>query len=256
MHPQAVLLRMVGGEDAACFPERRGGDVVQLVGSTDGLTVANSDGSAPSETVPSSGADETRPPAPGRPERPLAQRGRAEGVDDEQLIGRIAGGDEEAMKRLYDRYSAVVYTLALRMTNSPEEAEEVLQDAFVRLFDNAGRYRAKLGTVKTYLYSIARNLAISRLRARTSRPRKALGHDLHDPSWSWSHHPPADGVTRIAVRDALAQLSAEEVALLEAAFYQGYSHSQLAERSGLPLGTLKSKLRRALLKMRALLEDA
>lgn len=159
------------------------------------------------------------------------------------------------MKRLYDRYAPAVFTLALRMLDSREEAEEVLQDAFVRLFASAERYRPQRGSVKTYLYSIARNLAISRLRARNSRPRKALGHDLHDPSWSWSHHPAADGVTRVVVREALAKLSAEEVALLEDAFYRGYSHSQLAERSGLPLGTLKSKLRRALLKMRALLED-
>jgi RNA polymerase sigma-70 factor (ECF subfamily) len=176
-------------------------------------------------------------------------------VEDQALIPRIVAGDEEAMKSLYDLYAAAVFTLALRMLDSREEAEEVLQDTFVRMFASAGRYRPQRGSVKTYLYTIARNLTISRLRARNSRPRKALGHDLHDPSWSWSHQPAADGVTRIAVRDALAQLSAEEVALLEDAFYRGYSHSQLAERSGMPLGTLKSKLRRALLKMRAMLEE-
>lgn len=231
--------------------------MVQPSGARDGLTVASSDRPGRSEAAAGDGGqNDGLPLAQQRPERPLAHRGRAEGVNDELLIQRVAGGDEEAMKRLYDRYSAVVYTLGLRMTHSPEEAEEILQDAFLRLFNNASRYNTKLGSLKTYLYSIARNLAISRLRTRNSRPRKALGHDLHDPSWSWSYHAPADGVTRVAVRDALAQLSAEEVVLLEGAFYQGYSHSQLAEQSGLPLGTLKSKIRRALLKMRTLLEDA
>ncbi|RIH88802.1 RNA polymerase sigma factor [Calidithermus roseus] len=173
---------------------------------------------------------------------------------DSDLIRQVAQGEESALEELYRRYGGKVYALLLRMLGGREEAEEVLQDSFVQLYKEARRYDPQRGSVSTFVFTIARNLALSRLRARRVRPQKALEHDLHDPEQEmglWHEHDPTD---RVLVERALARLSPEDRRLLEESFYWGYSHSELSERHQMPLGTVKTKLRRALLQLREFLE--
>lgn len=172
-----------------------------------------------------------------------------------ELVARLKGGDEEALNALYDDLSPKVYALALQLLGSREEAEEVLQDTFVSLYHEAWRYDPQRGSVRAFIYTMARNLARSRLRARKSRPRTHESWDVHDAHQSFAA-PEADQVTRIAVSEALAQLEPDDRHLLECAFFQGCSHQQLIELTGLPLGTVKSRLRRSLLKLRDYLEEA
>lgn len=162
----------------------------------------------------------------------------------------VARGDEGALEELYRRYSGQVYALLLRMLQSREEAEEVLQDTFVQIHREARRYVSERGTVSAFIFTIARNLALSRLRSRKARPQKNEDHDLHDPEQElglWREDDPTD---RIVVGRAMAQLEPIDRKLLEDAFYSGYSHSDLAEIHKLPLGTVKTRVRRALLKLR------
>ncbi|GIW36988.1 MAG: putative RNA polymerase sigma E protein [Meiothermus sp.] len=172
---------------------------------------------------------------------------------DTALLSCLAKGDERALEELYRRYSPSLYALLLRMLQSREEAEEILQDSFVQLYREAARYQPERGSVTAFLFTIGRNLALSRLRSRKARPQKLEDHDLHSPDQElglWREDDPTD---RILVRRALQRLEPSDRQLLEEAFFDGFSHSELAERHQLPLGTIKTRLRRALLKLRAYL---
>ena len=175
-------------------------------------------------------------------------------VTDDELIQRVAQGHGDAAENLYKRYAAPVFTLALQILKSREEAEEVLQDTFLKLYREASRFDAERAPLKTFIYAIARNQALSRLRVRKRTP-VTTDYDISLVAASLAAPQEADTLSNIAVHDALLQLSLQERTLLEASFYEGISHEQLAARYHLPLGTLKSKLRRALLKLHTLLDD-
>ncbi len=172
---------------------------------------------------------------------------------DADLARSLASGDESALRHLYERHGGLVLALASRMLGSREEAEEVLHDTFYKLWLNADRFDPERAAVRTYLYALARNLCLSRLRARRSRPVRA---DLDEQSAAYkvalSSDP--DPVPALLASRALGSLDDEERLLVEEAFYGGWSHGELAERHGLPLGTVKSRIRRALTRMRNVLE--
>ena len=165
------------------------------------------------------------------------------------LVARLQSGDERALAELYDRLGTQVYTVALKLLKSPEEAEEVVQDTFLKLF-KASSYRTLGTSPRAYIYTIARNLALSRLRKRQARPLKADDWDVYDPQVSVAKTEEDDPTNRLLVQRLLEQLDDEDRKLIKASFYEGYSHAQLAERTGHPIGTVKSKLRRALIKLR------
>ena len=169
-------------------------------------------------------------------------------------MARVQQGDEQALTELYDCLASQVYALALRMLESHEEAEEVLQDTFLKLYRTRGSYQPELGSPRAYIYTITRNEALSRLRVRKSRPTQAHGWDVHDPASTLAGSENPDPLTNMVVKHALANLDAEDAKLLQLAFFKGYSHAELAELTGLPLGTVKSKVRRALLQLRNHLE--
>ena len=157
------------------------------------------------------------------------------------------------MAELYGRLGGHVYTLAVKLLRSPEEAEEVVQDTFLKLY-NANSYRTVNRSPRAYVYTIARNLALSRLRERSARPLKADAWDVYDPQAGFAAPDPADPTTNLLVERLLSKLSVEERTLLEQNLFEGYTHAELSQRTGMPLGTVKSKLRRALLKLRDLWE--
>ena len=167
-----------------------------------------------------------------------------------ELVARLQGGDEGALAELYERLGGNVYALALKLLKSREEAEEVVQDTFLTLYRKAESYKTPHHSPRAFIYTIARNEALSRLRKRGARPSKADGLDVHDPTTVFSAPAPADPTTPLFVDKMLEQLDGEERKLLEGSFYSGYTHAELAELTDLPLGTVKSKLRRALLKLR------
>lgn len=168
---------------------------------------------------------------------------------------RTAADAEEALRELLTRHGGSVMALARHMLGSREEAEEVLQDAFMKLYRHAADFDEARASVRTYLFAIARNLSLSRLRARGARPRAAEGVDPHGVAFQSAVGVHDDALPGILVRDALAQLDGDERELLQGAFFLGYSHAELAERADLPLGTVKSRIRRAMLKLRQRLEE-
>lgn len=171
-------------------------------------------------------------------------------LDHQQLIAQLQQGQDGALKALYDAFAGVTYRVCLRMLASPEDAEEVLQDAFLRLEAQAGRYDPARGTVQTFVLTIAHHLCLERLRARRARPQaqdgalSAQAFDLPAPA---PRHDPLD---QALIESALGTLNASDRQLLEDMFFGGFTHAELTVRTGLPLGTVKSRLRRALLKLR------
>ena len=183
---------------------------------------------------------------------------------DLSLLQRIAAHDTGALAELYDRHSRLIFGLILRILRDRAEAEEILQDAFARVWTRAEKYDARMGGPLPWIVRVARNCAIDRLRAR--RVRAAIDGPAIDFA-AVEAAAPARGIQtpetsvlvaerRQTVTDALAGLPAEQRLLIEAAFFEGYTHSELAQRFGLPLGTVKTRIRAGMLAMRKRLEHA
>jgi RNA polymerase sigma-70 factor (ECF subfamily) len=184
---------------------------------------------------------------------------------DVDLLQRIATRDEAALAEFYDRHSRLVYSISVRMLGSPSDAEEVLQETFVRVWSRADTYDALLGSPATWLTRIARNRAIDRLRARRVRENVAIEPAVHAADDAPRSAEPVtrdtphtlleDRTTAGAVRSALDTLTPSQRALIEAAFFEGYTHSELATRFGMPLGTVKTRIRTGLATLRDHLEQ-
>ena len=157
---------------------------------------------------------------------------------------------ERALSQLYDRYGNAVYGLALRVTGDHGMAQEISLDTFMQVWQQAARYNDQQGSIQSWLFTIARSRAIDRLRA-TRAAKRTYGVDHAE---SQGVERPDDMVEvaerRQLVRRAMADLSPAQRTALELAFFEGLSHSQIADRLGEPLGTVKTRLRQAMITLR------
>lgn len=176
---------------------------------------------------------------------------------DGELLDAIARGEEAGLATLYDRYHRLAFSLALRVVNDRGRAEDVVQDAFLAVWRKAAMYALGRGSVKTWLTSIVRNRAIDVIRARreSDSDDDAVLLAIRDPSPSVLEQVAA-GLDREAVRAVIAQLPVEQRQAVAMAYFEGRSHSEIAEVTGLPLGTVKSRIRLAMHRLRSLLLDA
>lgn len=188
------------------------------------------------------------PPTPDSPD--LAS------YSDLDLLNALREGRVDALGRLYDRYSKVVYGLAYKILENSEEAEDITQDVFLTLW-RRDRYDATRGSLNNFLMTMTRSRSIDKLRSRSTRMR-ALQR-LKGTFRSEGTALPLEQVSiqerSQLVRDALAQLSDNERQVLEVAYYEGLSQSEIAKRLETPLGTVKTRSRQALLKLRQALQD-
>jgi len=177
---------------------------------------------------------------------------------DTELIGRAAGGDARALEVLYDRYAGVVFSFALRIVTERQLAEEILQEAFFRAWQQGGSFSAGRGSFITWLLSITHNLAIDEIRRRRRRPQKAdseepeqildsvadtgAGADVEGEVWL--------GALRDTIGRALADLPPAQREALEMAYFRGMTQREIAETLGEPLGTIKTRMRLGLQKLR------
>ena len=174
-----------------------------------------------------------------------------------ELVVRLRRNDDRALKELYDLLAGNVFALAKQMLWSEEDAEEIVQDTFVSVYESADRFNPDKGSARAWIYTIARNACKMRLRAKDSRPTKQEGIDLHEPGVPIAAPTyGANHVDRLLVEEAFETLDRDEVDLLRANFFEGYSHGEIAERTDTPLGTIKSKIRRAMLKVRDALTES
>jgi RNA polymerase sigma-70 factor, ECF subfamily len=178
---------------------------------------------------------------------------------DGSALDRMARGDHDALAELYDRHGRVVYSLALRIVRDQRDAEEVVQDVFAQAWRQSGRYAAGRGSVIAWLMTLTRSRAIDRLRGRRARP-DATGDstavlEISDAAASADEQ--LDWAAQAGrVRAALEALPLLQRVAIELAFYEGLTHTEIATRLEEPLGTVKTRIRQGLLKLRDQLSGA
>ena len=183
----------------------------------------------------------------------MADRGRQYLLlADEELISLARAGEAEAFATLYDRHSRSAFSLAYRMMGERQAAEDLVQDAFLKVWRSSGSYRAERGGVRTWILSIVHNRGVDQLRSTASRRRTQDKVEASTPTSQ-----PSEAFTetwrnsqRDQVREALKTLPAEQLKILELAYFSGYTHVEIAGLLDLPLGTVKGRMRLGLKKVK------
>jgi RNA polymerase sigma-70 factor (ECF subfamily) len=179
-------------------------------------------------------------------------RGRYALLVDEDLISLLGDGDAQAFALLYDRHSRAAFSLAYRMMGERQASEDLTQDAFIKIWRGAPSYRAGRSGVRTWILSIVRNQGIDQLRYHATRRRtqekveasaaRTQPSEAFAETWRNSQ--------RAQVREALNTLPQEQLKILELAYFSGYTHVEIADLLGVPLGTVKGRMRLGLKKLR------
>jgi RNA polymerase sigma-70 factor (ECF subfamily) len=174
---------------------------------------------------------------------------------DAAVVGRLAAGDAEALASLYDRYARLVYSLALRILEDTAEAEEVVQDVFSQAWTQASRYDAARAPVAAWLLMMARSRAIDRRRSRRAAPVAAAElPDVRDEAPAPDAQAlTAEQVTRL--KRALGELPLAQRLAIELAYYGGMTQSEIADRLEQPIGTIKTRIRLGLRRLREALQE-
>ena len=188
---------------------------------------------------------------------PQTSAGTAE-LDDKELVEQMSRGRTEAVAELYDRYAGMLKALALKILRDAGDAEEVLQETFLQAWRQAARYDPRRSSVSTWLVLITRSRSIDRLRTLQVKQRTAAAAQRENPDL----HTSPRGVSTVLLqerrkrlREELEKLPAEQSQVLEMAFYGGMTQSEIAEKVGIPLGTVKTRTLLAMKKLRQALQD-
>ncbi len=184
---------------------------------------------------------------------------KAERLADEELMPLIGEKNPDAFEVFYDRHGGVAYSLAYRIVGERGAAEDVTQEAFISIWRSGARYDAARGSVRTWMLGIVRNRAIDALRSKAGRAPKL---DFDDDS-ILEHRPAAEQTesealqreTAQEVRGALDELPGEQAKVIQLAYFGGFSHSEIAGMLGVPLGTVKGRMRLGLEKIRGELAE-
>lgn len=180
-------------------------------------------------------------------EQRLPRADLKEDVADSVLVTRVRSGDEKAMAQLYDRYSPVVYGVASRVLGNAEAAEDVLQEVFLQLWRTPESFEAGRGSLAGWLAMISRNRAVDILRKR--RPQVDID-DIDVPLVTDFAESADNGRFLGKIRGVLENIPAQQRSALEMAFFDGLTHTEIAQKTGEPIGTIKTRIRSAVLHLR------
>jgi RNA polymerase sigma-70 factor (ECF subfamily) len=187
------------------------------------------------------------------------RRERAERLADEELMPLIGEKDPEAFEVFYDRHGGVAYSLAYRIVGEKAAAEDVTQEAFISIWRSGARFDRARGSVRSWMLSIVRNRAIDALRSRAGKaPKLTFDDDAaleQRPAEELTEEEAMKHETAGEIRDALGTLPGEQSKVIELAYFGGFSQSEIARMLGVPLGTVKGRMRLGLEKIRAELAE-
>jgi len=187
----------------------------------------------------------------------VAMRKHHAHLSDEALVALVARGDENALAELYDRVSRIAYGLALRVLRDERHAEDAVQEAFLQVWRSAASFRAERAKASTWILTLVHRRAVDLVRREERRQADPLTDDLA-PGQAVEQTEEAAWLRfeRERVQSALKQLPDVQREALELAYYGGFTQSELAERLGVPLGTIKSRMFAGLARLRELLDDS
>jgi RNA polymerase sigma-70 factor, ECF subfamily len=189
----------------------------------------------------------------------------ASNSEDLTLLGQVSQKDQQALEALYEKYQRIVYSLVLRIVRDEDEASELLQDVFVQVWQKADLFDKDRGNFSTWLLTLAHNKAINTLRSKAYKKRsletrgdddeimRLAGEAVTNVSTPLSEQIADDA--RVQVLDALRKIPEAQREALTLAYYEGLSQSEIAEKLGVPLGTVKTRMRQGMLKLKEFLGD-
>jgi RNA polymerase sigma-70 factor (ECF subfamily) len=187
---------------------------------------------------------------------PPPRAGSLAHLSDEALLSLVASSDEQALGELYDRFGRVAYGLALRVVRDEALAQDAVQDAFLTIWRSADRFLAERATARTWILTIVHRRTVDLVRREDRRRGEPLESAPEPAAPVRTEDEVELGLHRRAVQEALRRLPAEQREALELGYYGGLTQSELAERLGQPLGTIKSRMFTGLSRLRDLLADA
>jgi RNA polymerase sigma-70 factor, ECF subfamily len=176
---------------------------------------------------------------------------------DPDLAAALVAGSQEALAELYDRYAPLAYGVALRVLGDPARAEDVVQEAFMKIWNSAASFDAQRGSLRTWLLTAVRNRSIDYLRGRAAHERQELELQPEIAESNPSFDPWRQvslSLERSAVKEALNSIPVEQRQAVELAFFGGYSHREIADMTRVPLSTVKGRMRLALEKLSSYLQ--
>ena len=181
--------------------------------------------------------------------------------EDLQLMAKVTGRDQTAFEQLYDRYAPVVYTMVLRIVKTPDVAQDLLQEIFLAIWNKSSSFSEARGSVYTWIMSLARNRSLDFLKSKEHASRGPGLDDtavLNLPETAHMADPLNAAISSEhegRMREGLALLDTQQRAVIELSYYEGYTQAQIADRLGLPLGTVKTWMRQALMTLRTHLKE-
>ncbi len=174
-------------------------------------------------------------------------------VSESVLIEKLNQRDQQAFQWLYDQYSPALYGVVLRIMRDDEQAQDVLQDVFVKIWKNLDAYDATKGRLFTWMLNVSRNTAIDALRARKAQPSAAIRTDEDNVHIiDRQHNTQQPNSDHIGVQEIVSKLRPERKQLIDLVYFSGYTHEEAAEKLNLPLGTVKTRIRAALQELKQL----
>lgn len=174
---------------------------------------------------------------------------------EEELVALLRGQDQQAFSYLYDNYAAALNGIICRMVDETHLAEDILQEAFVKIWNNFIHYDSSKGRLFTWMINLTRNLTIDTLRSKGYKKSRQISRDENSVSNYQDKSSAVDRFDSIGLRKQVANLRPEQKSIIDLAYFSGYTQEEISKEIGIPLGTVKTRMRSAILELRKMLEN-
>lgn len=173
---------------------------------------------------------------------------------EEELVLLLKDKDQYAFSYLYDNYSAALNGVIYRLVEEQYLAEDILQEAFLKIWNNFGQYDSSKGRLFTWMINLTRNLTIDTLRSKGFRKQQKISQDENSVSNYQDRNYKAEGFDAIGINKYISNLKPEQKTIIDLAYFNGYTQEEISKAMGIPLGTVKTKMRSAIIELRKILE--
>jgi RNA polymerase sigma-70 factor (ECF subfamily) len=173
---------------------------------------------------------------------------------EEELVARLKSRDQQAFSYLYDHYAGALNGIICRMVEEPQLAEDILQEAFLKVWNNFTQYDSSKGRLFTWMINITRNLTIDTLRSKGYKKQRQISKDENSVSNYHDKNFGTDQFDTIGLHKQVANLKPEQRSIIDLAYFNGYTQEEISKEMGIPLGTVKTRMRAAIVELRKMLE--